>query len=70
MPNLCLSRKRFDTIHIGDAVVTVNEIRGDKVRLSIRAPRSVPVNRGEVHEAILREQAAKPPAPQSTEGVS
>lgn len=65
MPNLCLSRKRFETICIGDAVVTVNEIRGGYVKLSVRAPREVPIVRGE-----LVATAAQPPAPQSAEGVS
>ena len=70
MPNLCLSRKRFETIHIGDdIVITINEMRSDKVRVSIEAPREVEVHRGEVYAAIQR-QKAQPPAPQSTEGVS
>ena len=70
MPNLCLSRKRFDTIHIGDdIVIRVDEIRSNEVRVSINAPREVEVHRGEVYAAIQR-QKAQPPAPQSTEGVS
>ena len=45
-------------IMIGDdVVITVVEIRGDKVRLGINAPRETPVHRQEVYEAIEREKA-------------
>jgi carbon storage regulator len=41
---------------IGDnIVVTIVDIRGDKVRLGINAPSEVPVHRQEVYEAIQRE---------------
>ena len=50
---LVLSRKKNESIVIDDTiVVTVVEIRGDKVRLGIQAPKEVPVHRSEVHEAI------------------
>jgi carbon storage regulator len=50
---LVLTRKVGQTVVIdGDIEVTVVEIRGDKVRLGIVAPRHVPVHRQEVHEAI------------------
>jgi len=53
---LVLSRKKNESIVIGEnVVVTVIEIRGDKVRLGIEAPRDVAVHRKEVLEAILRE---------------
>lgn len=53
---LVLSRKKDQEIMIGDGIrVMVVEIRGDKVRLGITAPRDVPVHRHEVHEAIQRE---------------
>lgn len=53
---LVLSRQRDETIMIGDEVeITVVDIRGDKVRLGINAPRSVQVHRKEVYEAIKRE---------------
>lgn len=59
---LILSRHRDESIVIGkgktQAVITVIEIRGDKVRLGINADPSVPVHRQEVHEAIERENAA------------
>lgn len=54
---LVLSRRRDETIMIGDNVeITVVDIRGDKVRLGIKAPIDVPVHRREVYEAIQREQ--------------
>lgn len=53
---LVLSRKKDQDLVIGDdIVITVVEIRGDKVRLGIRAPLEVPVHRREVYEAILKE---------------
>lgn len=52
---LVLSRKRNEQVMIGDSVVvTIVEIRGDKVRLGIEAPRETPVHRREVYEAIHR----------------
>ena len=59
---LVLSRQRDETIIIGDDVeITVVDIRGDKVRLGINAPRHIQVHRKEVYDAIKREneQAAK-----------
>ncbi len=56
---LVLSRRPNESIVINDKiVVTVIEIRGDKVRLGIEAPRDVPIHRSEVFEAIQR--AAEP----------
>lgn len=53
---LVLSRQRDESIMIGDTiVVTIVDIRGDKVRLGINAPAEVPVHRQEVYEAIQRE---------------
>lgn len=55
---LVLSRKKNESIIIDDQIViTVVEIRGDKVRLGIQAPREVPIHRSEVHEAIQSQQA-------------
>lgn len=52
---LVLSRKINETIIINDnIVVTVVDIRGDKVRLGIEAPKDVPVHRQEVYDAIKR----------------
>ena len=51
---LVLSRQRDESIIIGDnVVVTVVDVRGDKVKLGITAPREVSVHRQEVYEAIL-----------------
>ncbi|MCD4728821.1 MAG: carbon storage regulator CsrA [Pirellulales bacterium] len=53
---LVLSRQRDESIVIGDnVVVTIVDIRGDKVRLGIDAPGEIPVHRQEVYEAIRRE---------------
>lgn len=56
---LVLSRHRDESIMIGDnIVITIVDIRGDKVRLGIQAPTNVPVHREEVYEAIKREATA------------
>ena len=53
---LVLSRQRDETIMIGDDIeITIVDIRGDKVRLGITAPATIPVHRKEVYEAIQRE---------------
>ncbi|MEO8270145.1 MAG: carbon storage regulator CsrA [Aureliella sp.] len=53
---LVLSRHRDESIMIGDdVVITIVDIRGDKVRLGIEAPQNIPVHRQEVYEAIKRE---------------
>ena len=61
---LVLSRKRDEQIVLGDGevIVTVIDIRGDKVRLGIEAPPEVSVHRWEVYEAILasRQKEAQP----------
>jgi carbon storage regulator len=66
---LVLSRHRDESIMIGDdIVITIVDIRGDKVRLGIEAPQHVPVHRQEVYDAIQREnrKAAMPqPNPQA-----
>lgn len=52
-PMLVLSRKKNESIIINDHItVTVVEIRGDKVRLGIDAPKDVSVHRREVYDAI------------------
>jgi len=57
---LVLSRQRDESIIIGDnIVITVVDIRGDKVRLGIQAPSEIPVHRKEVYEAIQREKERK-----------
>lgn len=60
---LVLSRQRDETIMIGDDItVTVVDIRGDKVRLGITAPKEISVHRKEVYDAIRAEnrEAAAP----------
>ena len=59
---LVLSRKKNESIVIDDDItIVVVEIRGDKVRLGIEAPKEIPVHRREVYDAIKRneETAAK-----------
>lgn len=52
---LVLSRQRGESIRIGDNIeIMIVDIRGDKVRLGITAPRDMPVHRQEVYEAIHR----------------
>jgi len=59
---LVLSRKKNESIVINnDITVTVVEIRGDKVRLGIVAPKEVPVHRQEVFDAIHGKGPDTPP---------
>lgn len=52
---LVLSRKRDEKIVVADnIVITVIEIRGDKVRLGIDAPAHIPVHRQEIYNHIQR----------------
>ncbi|WP_145173170.1 carbon storage regulator CsrA [Gimesia aquarii] len=54
---LVLSRKKNEKIVIDEnIIITIVEIRGDKVRLGIEAPRDVPIHRSEVYDAIQNEQ--------------
>ena len=60
---LVLSRQSDETIIIGDNIrITIVEVRGDKVRIGIDAPRDVAVHRQEISDAIRRdaENAARP----------
>jgi len=57
---LVLSRQRDESIMIGDDVeVTILDVRGDKVRLEITAPKNIPIHRREIYDAIQREKAQK-----------
>lgn len=50
---LVLSRKRGESIRISnDIILQVVDIRGDRVRLGIEAPKEIPVHREEVYQAI------------------
>jgi carbon storage regulator len=54
---LVLSRKKNESIVINnDIMIVVVEIRGDKVRLGVEAPKEVPVHRREVYDAIKRNE--------------
>lgn len=54
---LVLSRYKDESIYIGDdVVVTIVDVRGDRVRLGIQAPPNVSVHRQEVYDAIAREK--------------
>ncbi|KAA0141033.1 MULTISPECIES: carbon storage regulator CsrA [Gimesia] len=68
---LVLSRQRDESIIIGDnIVITIVDIRGDKVRLGIQAPTEIPVHRQEVYDAIQRENAMKEAEAQRTPSQS
>ena len=55
---LVLSRKINESIVINDnIVITVVDIRGDKVRLGFDAPKDVPIHRQEVYDAMKRDEA-------------
>ncbi len=54
---LVLSRKKDESIIIGDDIeITIIDVRGDKVRLGINAPRNISVHRKEVYDAIQKEK--------------
>jgi len=68
---LVLSRKKDESIVINnDITIVVVEIRGDKVRLGVEAPKDVPVHRREVFEAIARGESADLPAAAAAEDAS
>ena len=59
---LVLSRKKNESIVINDDItIVVVEIRSDKVRLGVNAPKEVPVHRKEIYEAIKRKENDKEP---------
>lgn len=62
---LVLSRKKNESIVINDDItIVVVEIRGDKVRLGVEAPKEVPVHRREVFDAITRPEPNVSPTTQ------
>ena len=68
---LVLSRHRDESIMIGDdVVITIVDIRGDKVRLGIKAPQEIPVHREEVYDAIKRENEGKSQATPNPDQVA
>ena len=57
---LVLSRKKDESVVINNNIrIVVVEIRGDKVRLGVEAPKEVPVHRSEVYEAINNDDPDK-----------
>ena len=57
---IVLSRQKNESIIIGDEVqVMIVDVRGDKVRLGITAPKNIPVHRQEVYEAIQRKKTKR-----------
>ena len=65
---LVLSRKKNESIVINnDITIVVVEIRGDKVRLGVEAPKEVPVHRREVYDAIKRNEQMTKGADPTTE---
>ena len=66
---LVLTRHRDESIQIGDnIIVTIVDIRGDKVRIGVQAPAHVAVHRQEIYDAVVRQakldaEAAKPETP-------
>ncbi|MDZ4819804.1 MAG: carbon storage regulator CsrA [Planctomycetota bacterium] len=68
---LVLSRKKNESIVINnDITIVVVEIRGDKVRLGVEAPKEVPVHRREVYDAILRNGGQDDSAAETESGAS
>ena len=65
---LVLSRYRDESIYIGDdIIITVVDIRGDRVRIGVQAPPDVSVHRQEVYEAIKNEGKESGSAARKTE---
>ena len=61
---LVLSRQKDESIMIGDDVeITIVDVRGDKVRLGINAPRNITVHRKEIYLAIQKEKEEEHPTP-------
>lgn len=57
---LVLSRCKDESIMIGEKVqIMIVDISGDRIRLGITAPKSIPVHRKEVYEAIRRQENDK-----------
>jgi len=64
VPVLVLTRKVEESITIGNHItVSILEVRGNQVKLGIRAPKDVPVNRTEIVESIINENIRASEAP-------
>lgn len=67
---LVLSRKKNESIIIGDDVeIVIVDIKGDQVKIGIKAPRSVSVHRAEVYEEIQLENKKAATAPKQLSGL-
>ena len=54
---LVLSRGKDESIMVGENVeIVIVDVRGNKVRLGINAPKSIPVHRKEIFQAIHRKK--------------
>jgi carbon storage regulator len=68
---LVLTRKVEESITIGNNItVSVLEIKGNQIKLGIKAPRDIPVNRTEVFESIIRENIMASESPMDLEQLS
>ncbi len=67
---LVLSRKKNESIMIGDDIeIVVVEIKGDQIKLGVKAPRNVTVHRAEVYEEIQMENQKAATAPKQLTGL-
>ncbi len=67
---LVLSRKKNESIMIGDDIeIVVVEIKGDQIKLGVKAPRNVTVHRAEVYEEIQLENRKAAVAPKQLTGL-
>jgi len=67
---LVLTRKVSQSIVIGDGIeVVVLEVRGEQVRLGIKAPKDVAVHRKEIYDQISQEGREETP-PENQSGAS
>ncbi|HOE12737.1 MAG TPA: carbon storage regulator CsrA [bacterium] len=69
---LVLSRKRDESIIVGDnVVITIIDIKGEHVKLGVDAPKYISIHRKEVYEAIQAENlAASRPEAQNLESLA
>lgn len=67
---LVLSRKKNESIIIGDDVeIVIVDIKGDQVKVGIKAPRKVSVHRAEVYEEIQAENKKAATTPKQLSGL-
>jgi carbon storage regulator len=71
VPVLVLTRKVDESITIGNHItISVLEVKGNQVKLGIKAPRDVPVNRTEIFESIINENISASEAPMDPDKLS